>query len=147
MSRAGRAALQVAQLVVQDGHRDVLVAVGVLQLVLPLAQQRELHLDLIALRVKHRVGLAALAASLAEAAQRHAQVLVLGAQRVAHLLVLLERQLALLVEGLAVALEQVEAVLEVGELGMRVHARWAERERLDAPPDRPRRTERASAPG
>ena len=41
MSRAGRAALQVAQLVVQDGHRDVLVAVGVLQLVLPLAQQRD----------------------------------------------------------------------------------------------------------
>ena len=50
---------------------------------------------------------------------------------------LLERELALLVEGLAVALEQVEAVLQVGELGVRVHGGWAELEELDARPVSP----------
>ena len=117
--RRPRAVLpEVAQLVLELRQLLLLRLVPVDELVLLLAQQRQLRLDLGDLGVVEQRGVAARAAAalLVHRRERRAQVLVLAPQRVAHLLVVLQRQLGLLVERLAVALEEVEAVLQVGEL-------------------------------
>mmetsp|Transcript_47689 Transcript_47689/g.118110 ORF Transcript_47689/g.118110 Transcript_47689/m.118110 type:complete len:211 (+) Transcript_47689:1398-2030(+) len=115
-------ALQVAQLVLQLVHHLLLQFVPTRHLILPLPQLCQLRLYARELRLLHRTGLVPRRRLLiSRATQCRPQLLVLPPQLIADLFVLLERQLALLVEGLAVALEQVKPVLKVGELLRRVH--------------------------
>mmetsp|Transcript_26634 Transcript_26634/g.58383 ORF Transcript_26634/g.58383 Transcript_26634/m.58383 type:complete len:264 (-) Transcript_26634:320-1111(-) len=97
------ALLDVAKLVLLARQGNLFGAVRVGELVVALTKLRQLSLHLCYLGFAQPCILHARAVLLVDRRQRRAQLLVLAAHRIARFLVLLERELALLVESFAVS--------------------------------------------
>mmetsp|Transcript_7264 Transcript_7264/g.19015 ORF Transcript_7264/g.19015 Transcript_7264/m.19015 type:complete len:271 (+) Transcript_7264:1106-1918(+) len=113
VSRPRGGALHVSQLILELPQHLLLGLVAAADLVLLCPQLRERLLDLDELRRVDLTGLGP-AALLGQCLQRRAQLLLLLAQPIDGVLILLQRELRLLIEGLAIALQQLKAALEVG---------------------------------